>query len=148
LSNQRLHDKDFYAWANEQAGLLRAGRLSEADIEHIAEEIESMGKSEKRELINRLTVLLLHLLKWQHQPVLRSKSWCLTIEEQRNQLEDHLGDNPSLKASLGDAMVAAYRNAILGAARETSLERNVFPVACPWSGEQIMDQNFFPEATN
>jgi Domain of unknown function DUF29 len=68
MGNRQLYDHDFYAWANEQAGLLRAGRLSEADIEHIAEEIESMGRTEKRELISRLTVLLLHLLKWRYQP--------------------------------------------------------------------------------
>src|ERR1700712_4659540 len=98
MANRQLYDQDFYAWANEQAGLLRAGRLSEADIEHIAEEIESMGRSEKRELVNRLTVVLLHLLKWQFQPVLRGSSWRLTLEEQRNQLEDHIADNPSLKS--------------------------------------------------
>src|SRR5271156_2797751 len=115
MSNQPLYDQDFYGWANEQAGLLRAGRLSEADIEHIAEEIESMGRSEKRELVSRLTVLLLHLLKWQHQPAFRCPSCRLTLEEQRNQLEDHLADNPSLKSSLDQMTVAAYRNAILGA---------------------------------
>ena len=75
-----LYDRDFYAWANEQASLLRKGDLSHADIEHIAEEIESMGKTEKRELISRLTVLLLHLLKWRFQPTLRGKSWRLSIE--------------------------------------------------------------------
>jgi hypothetical protein len=147
MSNQQLHDQDFYAWANGQAGLLRAGRLSEADIEHIADEIESMGKSEKREMVNRLTVLLVHLLKWQHQPILRSKSWRLAFEEQRNRLEDHLADNPSLQSSLGETIQAAYRNAILGAARETSMERNVFPTACPWSFAQIINTNFYPEET-
>jgi uncharacterized protein DUF29 len=87
------YDHDFYAWSTEQAGLLRAGRLAEADIEHIAGEIESMGRSEKRELVNRLTVPLLHLLKWQFQPGLRGNSWRLSIEEQRYRLEDHLNDN-------------------------------------------------------
>ncbi len=99
--------------------MLREGRLSEADIEHIAEEIESMGKSEKRELVRRFTVLLLHLLKWRHQPAFRSTSWRLTLEEQRNQLKDHLADNPSLKSSFGETIAAAYRDAVLGAARET-----------------------------
>jgi hypothetical protein len=147
MGNQLLYDRDFYAWANEQAGLLRAGRLSEADIENIAEEIESLGKSEKRELISRLTVLLVHLLKWQHQSLLRSRSWRLTLEEQRNRIEDHLVDSPSLKSSLGVTIGAAYRDAILGAARETSLEPSTFPTTCPWSFEQIMDSNFLPEAT-
>ena len=74
MSNS-LYDRDFYAWANEQAALLRAGRLTEADIENIAEEIESMGRSEKRELVGRLAILLQHLLKWQFQPGRRSASW-------------------------------------------------------------------------
>jgi hypothetical protein len=148
MSNHQLYDQDFYAWTNEQAGLLRAGRLSEADVEHIAEEIESMGKREKREMVSRLTVLLIHLLKWQYQPVLRGTSWRLTLEEQRNQLEDHLGDNPSLRSTLGEATAAAYRNAILGAARETSLERSVFPLACPWSFEQLINPDFYPEEIN
>src|ERR1700733_7061540 len=148
MGNRQLYDQDFYAWASEQAVLLREGRLSEADIEHIAEEIESMGKSEKRELVSRLTALLLHLLKWQHQPAFRGTSWRLTLEERRNRLEDHLADNPSLKSSLFETVVAAYRNAVLGAARETGRDRNVFPIACPWSFEQLMDPNFYPEATN
>jgi hypothetical protein len=148
MANRQLYDQDFYAWANEQAGLLRAGRLSEVDIEHIAEEIESMGRSEKRELVNRLTVALLHLLKWQYQPALRGNGWRLTLEEQRNQLEDHLADNPSLKSVVQEAIVAAYRNALLGAVRETGLNRSIFPVTCPWSFEQIIDSAFYPEATN
>src|ERR1700748_2323834 len=88
-----LYDRDFYAWANQQAALLRAGRLAEADIKNIAEEIESMGRSEKRELVSGLTTLLQHLLKWQFQPGRQSTSWRLSIEKQ---LEDHMKDNPSL----------------------------------------------------
>ncbi len=107
-------DHDFYAWPTEQAGLLRAGRLAEADIEHIAEEIESMGRSKKRELVNRLTALLLHLLKWQFQPGLRGNSWRLSIEEQRCRLEDHLNDNPSLRSVLDAAMRDNYRLADRG----------------------------------
>src|SRR5689334_13690461 len=94
--NATLYDTDFYAWTAEQAALLRAGRLSEADVENIAEEIESMGRSERRELVNRLTVLFVHLLKWRHQPGLRPRSWALTIEQQRIQLGRHLDHNPSL----------------------------------------------------
>jgi hypothetical protein len=148
MVNRQLYDQDFFAWANEQAGLLREGRLSEADIDHISEEIEGIGKSEKHELVRRLTVLLLHLLTWQHQPVFRCTSWGLTLEEQRSRLEDHLADNPSLKSGYGEMLAAAYRNAVLGAARETGKDRSVFPVVCPWSFEQIVDPNFYPEATN
>ena len=148
MSNRQLYDQDFYAWANEQAGLLRAGRLSEADIEHIAEEIESMGKSEKCELVSRLTALLLHMLKWQHQPVFHSTSWRLTIEEQRNRLEEHLAENPSLKSALDEVTARAYRSALLSAARESGLDRSAFLVTCPWSPEQIVDPNFYPEVTH
>ncbi len=75
MSHPTLYDHDFYAWSQEQAGLLRAGKLSEADIQHIAEEIESLGRSEKRELVSRLSILLMHLLKWQYQAPRRGRSW-------------------------------------------------------------------------
>jgi len=145
MSNQQLYDQDFYAWANEQAGLLRAGRLSEADIEHIAEEIESMGKTEKRELVNRLAVLLLHMLKWQFQPGRRGASWEVTIRNQRRALADHLDDNPSLKPKLPEAVARAYADARGEAYAETGLPESVFPAQCPWSNDQIMDRDFWPE---
>ncbi len=140
-----LYESDFYAWANEQAALLRAGKLSAADVEHIAEEIESMGKTEKRELISRLKVLLLHLLKWRYQPVVRSVSWQLTVKEQRREVARHLADNPSLKTRLFETMADAYGDAIIGAARETGLPEETFPTECPWTFEQIMDASFWPE---
>jgi hypothetical protein len=148
MDNHPLYDKDFYAWANEQADLLRAGRLSEADIAHIAEEIESLGKSEKRELISRLTVVLLHLLKWHYQPVLRGKSWRLTLVEQRDEVETHLADNPSLKSTLSASIAVSYRRAVIGAARETNMESDDFPATCPWTPEQILNPEFYPAATN
>jgi hypothetical protein len=148
MSNQRLYDQDFYAWANEQAGLLRAGRLSEADIEHIADEIESMGKSEKRELISRLRVLLLHLLKWRFQPNRRGASWEGSIINTRDELDDHLHDNPSLKSQLDEALGVAYRRAVVDAMVETGLKKNNFPLTCPWSYDEIMQPEFWPEVTN
>jgi hypothetical protein len=140
-----LYETDFYAWANEQAALLRSGKLSLADIENIAEEIESMGKTEKRELLSRLKVLLMHLLKWQFQPVGRSVSWQLTIKEQRREVVRHLADNPSLKGRLAETMADAYGDAIIAAARETSLPEDTFPTECPWSFEQITDPAFWPD---
>jgi hypothetical protein len=140
-----LYETDFYAWAMEQAALLRAGKLSAADIENIAEEIESMGKTEKRELISRLKVLLMHLLKWQFQPVGRCVSWQLTIKEQRREVADHLSDNPSLKSRLPEAIESAYSVAIIAAARETSIAEEVFPSECPWCFDQIMDGAFWPD---
>jgi len=148
MSSSKLYDQDFYAWANEQAGLLRAGKLSEADIENIAEEIESMGKGEKRELTNRLAVLLLHLLKWQYQPGRRSASWQATIRVQRRDLEVHFADNPSLKSVLPQAIEQAYGNAMIGVSAETGLLESTFPPACPWSYEQIMDPEFWPDGAS
>jgi hypothetical protein len=140
-----LYESDFYAWATEQASLLRSDRLSEADIEHIAEEIDSMGRSEKRELVSRLNVLLLHLLKWRYQEAFRGKGWRLSIMEQRRRLADHLDDNPSLKATLAQAIHDAYRLAIIGAARETDLDITSFPSPCPWSFDQMTNDAFWPE---
>lgn len=140
-----LYDRDFYAWAIEQAALLRAGKLDAADIEHIAEEIESMGKTEKRELVSRLRVLLHHLLKWGHQPARRGNSWRLSVANSRDEIETHLRDNPSLKSKLDESIGDAYRLARRDAAAETGFEETVFPVQCPWSFAQIMDDGFWPE---
>ena len=139
-----LYERDFYAWANEQAALLRAGNLLAADIAHIAEEIESMGKTEKRELVNRLTVLLMHLLKWQFQPERRCRSWRSTVTIQRHALADHLADNPSLQSALNQVLARAYEDARLGAIGETDLPESLFPFKCPWSFGQVMDEHFWP----
>ena len=139
------YESDFYAWANEQAALLRAGKLTAADIEHIAEEIESMGKTEKRELVSRLTVLLMHLLKWQFQSDRRGRSWKATITVQRHALTRHLKDNPSLKSNLDEAFTDAYSDALQLAIGETDLPEEAFPSQCPWSFEQMMNEDFWPE---
>ncbi|HEY3847759.1 MAG TPA: DUF29 domain-containing protein [Acetobacteraceae bacterium] len=144
MSNS-LYERDFYAWANEQAALLRAGKLDSADIENIAEEIESMGRSEKRELVNRLAVLLLHLLKWRFQPGLRGNSWRLTIKEQRYRLHRHMNDNPSLKSQLDGAMSDAYGLAQIRTERETGLPRATFPQDCPFTFDQAMTEDFLPD---
>lgn len=146
MAGSDLYDSDFYAWAKQQAALLRAGELQRADIAHIAEEIESMGRAEKRELVSRLTVLLLHLLKWRHQPLGRGNSWRLSIANSRDEIVDHLADNPSLKSLLDDAVTSAYRYARRKAAVETNLSEETFPPSIPWSFEEIMDEGFWPEA--
>jgi hypothetical protein len=138
------YDNDFYAWANEQAALLRAGRLGQADIEHIAQEIESMGRTEKRELVSRLRVLLLHLLKWKFQPAGRGSSWEATVRVQRLDLAEHMKDNPSLKAIVSEAIATAYEGAVIEAAVETKLSESVFPSICPWAFDQLMDARFWP----
>ncbi len=136
---------DFYGWAMEQAQLLRAGRLAAADIENIAEEIESMGRGERRELVNRLTILLAHLLKWHFQPGFRSASWNSSIREQRIRLRSLLKDNPSLKAKLDEAYAEAYELAVIAAARETGLPESGFPASAPYGFDQAADAGFWPE---
>ena len=140
-----LYNQDFYAWSNEQAALLRAGKLSQADIENIAEEIESLGKSEKRELVSRLRILLLHLLKWQFQPKGRTSSWSASIKIQRLDLHQHLKDNPSLKGKLPEAVEIAFAGAVIEAAEQTKLPESAFPSSCQYSWQQIMAADFWPD---
>lgn len=140
-----LYETDFHAWAYRQADLLRAGRLDEIDIANMIEEIESMGRSEQRELVNRLVILLLHLLKWRVQPALRGNSWRLSIKEQRLRLAGHLEDNPSLKSKLDQAIERAYHLARLEAERETGLPESTFDSCCPFSFAQMMDEGFWPD---
>jgi hypothetical protein len=138
-----LHATDFFAWTQQQAALIKAGRWLEIDTEHLAEEIEDMGKSERRTLESRLEVLLMHLLKWQYQPGYRGRSWRLTIKEQRIRLIEHLQDNPSLKGKLDQILINAYRLAVIGAERETGLDG--LPDTCPYSTAQILDSEYLPD---
>ena len=144
MRNASSYERDFYAWTKNQADLLRSGRLDEADIANIAEEIESMGRSERRELISRLQVLIAHLLKWQAQPLYRGTSWILMIREQRQTIAEHLDDNPSLAAVLVSLVARAYRVAVLRAERETGLPETTFPPACPFTTAEIVADAFLP----
>ena len=145
MLRRSLHDSDFYAWSLEQAALLRAGRVDKADLSAIAEEIESVGKTEKRELISRLTVLLLQLLKWQYQQAGRGNSWRLSIANARDEIADLLDDSPSLKTVLDGVTASAYRHARRKAAIETDMSEEVFPAECPWRFAQTIDERFWPE---
>jgi hypothetical protein len=142
----KLYDQDFYAWTQEQANLIKTKAFEKLDIANLLEEVESMGKHEKRELANRLTVLLMHLLKWKYQPARQCKSWKLTLKEQRNELKYHLKENPSLTnpEAFGETLSHAYSIAILKAAEETNLDEDVFPESCEWTVTQILDDEFFP----
>ncbi len=145
VNSVTLHDQDFHAWTLQQATLLRQGRWAEADIEHVAEELECMGASERRELIHRLAVLMAHLLKWQFQPELRSNRWRNTMAVQRFDVQELLEDNPSLAASLNERMEKAYQKSVMLAVRETGLSKSIFPVACPFSAEQLLREEYGPE---
>ena len=139
-----LYDRDIIAWANEQARLLRAGRLEQLDLEHIAEEIEDVAKSEQRELASRMAVLLAHLIKWQLQPERRDSSWQRTIREQRNSIARRLRRTPSLAASLTDSdwWADAWGDAVAIATVETGLD--TFPDDCPWDLTEIQDPDWLP----
>jgi len=138
------YETDVAAWAYEQAMLLRSGQLSAIDIEHIAEEIEDVGKSERRELAGRMAVLLAHLLKWQYQPERQSNSWKRTIKEQRKALAYHLKQVPSLKPKLSDPewVEAVWADALAMAIKETGLDN--FPEASPWSFHDVLSENWLP----
>ena len=139
------YNNDFYSWAQEQARLLRQGRFSELDSENLIEEIEDMGRSEKRELESRLVILLAHLLKWCYQPDHRSNSWEGSIGEQRIQTKKCLRENPSLKTKLPEIFQDAYETGRFQAMKETNLKLDIFPEECLWTIEQVLDNRFFPE---
>lgn len=145
MNGSTLYEQDFYAWTQRQARLLREGKLAEVDLDHLIEEIESMGASERNQLQSRLKVLLAHLLKWQYQSHLRSRSWSATIKEQRLSLIDLLEENPSLNPLVGKRIAKAYPLAVLLAVKETDLEETTFPAECPYSREQILDKDYYPD---
>ncbi|MBE9190854.1 DUF29 domain-containing protein [Gloeocapsopsis crepidinum LEGE 06123] len=139
-----LYEIDFYAWTQEQAKLLRDCKWHELDLPNLIEEIESLGKQQRQELRNCLSVLIGHLLKWEYQPQQRSRSWLSTIRVQRFDLNDLLQENPILKSYLEEALQKAYRKGIELAAGETNLPNKTFPVNCTYTLEEILSDRFFP----
>jgi len=129
----RLYDTDYHAWTRRTAADLRAGRLDAVDLCAVAEEIEDLGKSERRALESCLAQLLLHLLKWDKQPELRGVSWQVSIRKQRRRLERILSESPSLRACLPELVVTAYEDAVDDAISETGLAPEVFPPVCPYT---------------
>lgn len=141
------YEADIVAWANEQAALIRAGRFELLDLENIAEEILDVGKSEQREIASRMTVLLMHLLKWQFQPNYENKkSWAATIKTQRKHLVKRLTQMPSLKPLLSDAewIEDVWADAKLAASIETRIDFDTFPEVCPWSMEDVLQTDWLP----
>lgn len=140
-----LYDDDVIAWAEQQVALLRAGRWSELDVDNIIEEIEDVGRSEKRELQSRVVVLISHLLKWQYQPGRQGHSWSNTIKEQRDAIAEDIRKSPSLKRLLKDPkwLQATFRCA--RAEAEVQIKVYDLPETLPWSVEQLLSQDFFPE---
>ncbi len=140
LEQPSLYDRDYAAWLDEQARHLRAGRLAVLDVEHVAEELESLMSSERRELENRLEVLLLHLLKWDHQPEQRSNRWRATVQEQRARIRRLLRSSPSLRREVEPMAQDVYPDAVGQAAIETGVSESGFPQTLPYPLEQIFER--------
>jgi hypothetical protein len=141
------YDKDVILWSQEQGRLLRARRFAELDVEHLADEIEDVGKSEKRELASRMAVLLAHLLKWARQPTARTNSRRSTIVVQRKRIALALKATPSLKPAMRDPVWQedTWLDAVAQAQKETGRAAEHLPEACPWTMDQAADQDFWPE---
>ena len=136
------YETDFYSWSLEQARSVREGQWAQIDRENVAEEIESLGREEFNKLESAFRVLLMHMLKWDHQPKRRSRSWIISIKEQRLVVNHILADNPGLRPRIPEAIERAYQRAILAAAKETKLDEAVFPEALVYSFDDIMTREF------
>lgn len=143
-----LYDLDFHAWSAEQAELLKRRSANELDWENIAEEIESLGKQQRSEIVSRLIVLLLHLLKHEVQPGRRSRSWLSSIVEQRDQIQRELRGSPSLNAGIEELFAEAYGTARKKAGIETRLGVRAFPVDPPFTLAQALDPDWLPRETD
>ena len=139
------YEDDLYAWTEEQAALLRARRTEGLDWENLAEEIRSMGGSDRRKLESRLCVILLHLLKWQAQPGLRGVSWRRTLRVQRREIRKVLNQSPSLRREVPALVREAYPDAIKDAADETGLPSDRFPADCPYTPDEVLNETYFPD---
>ena len=139
------YEVDFCAWSEEQSRRLRSLRIPGLDIENLAEEIESLSRSDKRQIRSRLAVLLLHLLKWRYQPDRSGQSWLQTIREQRREIESLLEESPSLRPLIGGYVAAQYRHALTDVQNETGSSQRSFPPACEWTQEQVLSEAYLPD---
>ncbi|KJU85017.1 protein containing DUF29 [Candidatus Magnetobacterium bavaricum] len=140
-----LYEVDFYQWVFYNADLLRQGRFAEIDLENIIEELEDMGRNNKRELASRLMVLIMHLLKWQYQPKRRGESWSTTIGNQRTDIKLLLADSPSLKYNIEAIIAKGFIEAKRRFEKETGISARELPQTCPYTFEQLMNHDFWPE---
>jgi hypothetical protein len=141
------YDTDFYAWTQAQAAAIRAKEVAALDIEHLAEEVEDLGRAARKSLGSQLERLLLHLLKWQYDPATDPRRlWRVTIRHARREMADDLAENRTLQGYPAERLATAYRHAREDAADETNLPLATFPEACPWTVAQVLDADFWPEA--
>jgi hypothetical protein len=146
-TNTELYDKDFFAWTQTTAALLRAAKIYEIDLEVLAEEVESLGRSDRRAFRSEIQRLIMHLLKWRYQPSERSGSWRSSIRNARTEIQEILDDSPSLRSQVPTLLAQRYPKGREDALDETGLHESVLPHDCPWTVEQILDDHFWPEAT-
>ncbi len=136
------HEADVYTWVQEQVALLRAGRVDALDLENIAEELNDVGSEQYDKLESAIEVLVAHALKWDFQPERRSRSWTLTIAEQRVRIERQLRRNPGLKSRIAEATAEGFRTGRLRAAREMRRKPTALPTDCPYSWDDILNRPF------
>ena len=143
---QSTYETDFYAWTQAQSAAIRAKDLAALDVDHLAEEIEDLGRNNQHAITRQLQRLLAHLLKWRYQPTHRAPSWDTTIDQAREAIADVIEDNPSLRNYPAQRLPLAYRRARRQAAKETGFPLATFPELCPWTLAELHDEDFFPEA--
>jgi hypothetical protein len=140
----KLYDHDIHAWTQQTAELLKQRRFQDLDIAHVVEELETMGRRDRQELVSRLKILLGHLLKWQYQPAHRSSSWLGSHLVQRLRIRDLLQDSPSLQPYLAEAADRAYGDGARLASKETGLPLGHFPAKLPYSLDHLLDDDWLP----
>jgi hypothetical protein len=145
VNRKDLYEIDYLQWIETTVEKLRSQDFSNVDWENLIEEIESMGRNDRRSLESNLIIVIMHLLKWQFQPELRSRSWQSSIFEHRRRIGNALEDSPSLKAYLEDIFAKCYSNAVKSASIETGLHIQVFPQLCPYTSIEVLDSNFLPD---
>lgn len=142
---QTADSTDFNLWIQRTSQLLREGRWNEVDVVHLIEELEDLGKSERRAIVSQLVRLLLHLLKWKYQPQRRSDSWLDSITDARTQIQLAIQDSPSLKNYPAEQLDVAYQRGRIQAAKQTDLDISTFPVDCPFSLDWVLHEDWLPD---
>jgi hypothetical protein len=145
-SHLDIYETDFVRWTEQAVELLKQRKFNELDLEHLIEEIEDLGNSEKKAIRSQVTRLLMHLLKWQYQSEKRSASWSSSIKGSRKQIKRLIRDAPSLKNHMMEKLELCYQDAIEDAIDETGFSAKIFPSQCQWRAEQVLDDQFWPEA--
>ena len=139
------HNKDFYGWALHTAQLIKDKKMDQIDTDSLIEELEDMGGSNENQLINRFAILIAHLLKWEYQPTIRSRSWEATIEEQRNKINRLIRKNPSLKPKILEAIEEGFLDSRSIIKKDTPLDLSILPKICPYTFDQLVSDLFYPQ---